>query len=47
MAKATGSLFDVAWAQKVGILQYVQYILQKLTNVLLCVSFTFADSEKH
>jgi len=29
-----------------GIPQYIQYILHGLTNVLLCVSFIFANSEK-
>ena len=48
--KATGlifSLFNVASAQDVpfGILQYVQYILDGLTSVLLCVPFIFADSK--
>ena len=50
-AKATGlifSLFDIASAREVVffIPQYAQYILQELTSVLLCVPFTFADSEK-
>ena len=50
-AKVTGlvfSLFDVASARQVpfGILQYVQCILHRLTSVLLCVPFIFADSEK-
>jgi len=52
MAMATGlifSLFDVASAREVsfGIPQCVQCILQGLTNVLLCVPFIFADSERH
>jgi len=51
MAKDIGlifSLFDAASAQEVpfGILEYVQYILQGLTSVPLCVPFIFADSEK-
>ena len=49
-AKATGfifSLFDVTSAREVpfGIPQYIQCIL-RLTSVLLCVPFIFADSEK-
>jgi len=48
-AKTTGlifALFDVASAREVlGILQYVQCILQGLTGLLLCVLFIFADSE--
>ena len=41
------ALFDVASAREVpfGTPQYVQYILQGLTSVLLCVPFIFADSE--
>jgi len=41
------SLFDSASAQEVpfGIPQYVQFIFQGLTSVLLCVPFIFADSE--
>ena len=51
MAKATGlifSMFDVSLAQEVpfGIPQYIQCILHRLTSVLLCVPFIFADSEK-
>ena len=50
-AKATSlifSLFNVALVQEIpsGILQYMQYILQGLTGVLLCVPFIFADSKK-
>jgi len=50
-ARAAGlifSLFDVASARVVpfGIPQYVQCNVQGLTNVLLCVPFIFADSEK-
>ena len=41
------SLLDITPAQEVlfCIPQYVQYILQGLTGVLLCVPFIFADSE--
>jgi len=41
------SLFDVVSAREMpfGILQYVQYILQGLTSILLCVPFIFADSK--
>ena len=51
-AKATASLifslFDVALARQVpfGILQYVQCIRHRLTSVLLCVPFIFADRER-
>ena len=52
MAKATGlifSLLNLASAREVpfGIPKYVHCILQGLTSVLFCVSFIFADSEKH
>ena len=42
------SLFDVALARQVpfGILQYVQCIRHRLTSVLLCVPFIFADRER-
>ena len=41
-------LFEVALAREVpfDIPQYVQCILHRLTSVLLCVPFIFADSEK-
>jgi len=41
-------LFNVTSAQDMpfGIPQYVQCILHRLTSVLICVPFIFADSEK-
>jgi len=50
-AKATGlifSLFDVTSSREVpfGTPQHVQCILQRLSSVLLCIPFIFADSEK-
>ena len=50
-AWATGlifSLFNFTSAQEVsfGILQYIQFIIHGLTSILLCVPFTFADSER-
>ena len=47
-AKAMGSLFNITLTGHVffGIPQHVQCILQGLTDVLLCVQFIFADSER-
>jgi len=42
-----GLIFDIASAQEVpfSIPQYIQCILHRLTSVLLCAPFIFADSE--
>ena len=51
MAKAMGlmfSMFNVTCSREVpyGIPQYVQCILHGLSNVLLCVPYTLADSKR-